>query len=250
MTYCYHYQNIFCSRRNVPIAKEVLLREFNGHTIAQVANDPSFFTANHTGLIQSLAESIRLDSLKSTSAPMYFINVTPDQASLPCFIDDMRYFYDAGLSPSQLTVELTEVCTPCDIEQFMRSIEFLREQGHPLAVDDFGSGVSNFELVMRIQPSILKIDRSMLLYKGDRSFMCKILNGIIQFSHSLGARVIIEGVENDDMLDVCYLTGADMLQGFLLHKPTPFEDDTYSHSVTHIQDRGEAFQSQAARVAF
>jgi len=107
-----------------------------------------------------------------------------------------------------------------------RSLPILRElhaMGIRLSVDDFGTGYSSLAYLRRLPIDEIKIDKSfvqgMVTDLGDHA----IVRAIIDLGHSLGLRVVAEGVEEEAARDALLSLSCDELQGFLLARPMPIE---------------------------
>jgi diguanylate cyclase (GGDEF)-like protein len=128
----------------------------------------------------------------------------------------------SGVPPSTLELELTEGTLVDDVRG---ASERLRELGGRLgvrlAIDDFGTGYSSLAYLRRFPFDTLKVDR---LFVGDcasSAASASILTGIIQLGHSLGMRVVAEGIETPEQLRLLSERGCDIGQGFGLHRPAP-----------------------------
>ena len=87
------------------------------------------------------------------------------------------------------------------------------------AIDDFGMGDSNFERLWRINPLIVKIDRSLLMNAQDHTRARLLLNSLVRMIRESGSLVLIEGIENNAQAHIALATEADLLQGFLFARP-------------------------------
>lgn len=130
-----------------------------------------------------------------------------------------------GLSPSCLEIEITESVLLDNVEQAMKVLSALKRMGITLAIDDFGTGYSSFSYLHHLPVDKLKIDRSFTNDIGGSSG-AKVAIGIIQLAHSLGLKVLAEGVETQEQLDFfrCHL--CDEFQGYLASRPLPFDTFT------------------------
>ncbi len=138
--------------------------------------------------------------------------------------DDLVPFIEATLQrhripPSRLTCEITETVAMEDTEVTRRAFERLRQTGLHVSIDDFGTGHSSLASVRRLPAAELKIDRAFVtdLASGERART--IVQTIVQMAHTLGMRVVAEGVETEEQRDMLVALGCDELQGYLFAKP-------------------------------
>lgn len=126
-----------------------------------------------------------------------------------------------GLKPSQIILEIIEAGVD-DVQHLMAAAAAYRRRGYRIAIDDFGCEHSNFDRLWRLEPDIVKLDRS-LLVEGIRNPRARrILPKLIDIVHDLGARVVCEGIETHEQCALARDAGADLLQGFLLGRPEPW----------------------------
>ena len=98
-------------------------------------------------------------------------------------------------------------------------IQALRERGVKIAVDDFGSGFSNFNLLLEIVPDYIKIDGEIIRRICEDEKARKMAETIIGFAKHLGAKTIAEYVANEQIYNKCLELGIDEFQGFYLGQP-------------------------------
>lgn len=131
---------------------------------------------------------------------------------------------ETAMPPSCLTLELTESMLMDGTDRTIARLEQLRGLGVGLAIDDFGTGYSSLAYLKRFPIDELKIDR--LFVRGvDRSTRDgALVAAIISLGHSLGLRVVAEGVETLGQLGVLQREGCDLAQGFHFSRPLPWQD--------------------------
>jgi EAL domain-containing protein (putative c-di-GMP-specific phosphodiesterase class I)/CHASE2 domain-containing sensor protein len=126
-----------------------------------------------------------------------------------------------GLSPEHLTLEITETAALGTTSAHLENLARLRELGVQISVDDYGTGLSTLDYLKKIPANEIKIDKSfvqaMHRNQGDRV----IVDSTIQLAHSLGRRVVAEGVEDREALYALSLMGCDVAQGFFIGRPIP-----------------------------
>ena len=129
-----------------------------------------------------------------------------------------------AMPPECLTLELTESMLMDGTERAIARLAQLRALGVGLAIDDFGTGHSSLAYLKRFPIDELKIDR--LFVRGiDRNVRdAALVSAIISLGHSLGLRVVAEGVETPGHLKVLQSEGCDIAQGFHFSRPLPWED--------------------------
>lgn len=120
------------------------------------------------------------------------------------------------------TFEITETAPISDIAPAVAILTRLRLAGFHLAVDDFGTGTSNYERLLVAPFSELKIDRAMVdrLDPSSAEPDPMVTSGI-DVGHSLGMTVVAEGVETVDQFRMLQRLGCDEIQGYLVSKPVP-----------------------------
>ena len=118
-----------------------------------------------------------------------------------------------------MCIELTESGYLEDNSRFNKVWNGLKEFGILLALDDFGTGYSNLHCLSDLKPSCIKIDRSFMLKALNREYEYRLLNSIVEMSHSLELDVCMEGIETENELMKAREAGPDYIQGFLFGRP-------------------------------
>ncbi|MCP5414556.1 MAG: EAL domain-containing protein [Chromatiaceae bacterium] len=126
---------------------------------------------------------------------------------------------DAGISPADIGIELTEHALIDASEQTIARLSDLRERGSTISLDDFGTGYSSLGYLKNLPVDILKIDRAFVKDLPDGKMDCAIVKAVIAMGHSMGKRVLAEGVETQAQMDYVHSEGCDLAQGFLLYRP-------------------------------
>jgi len=130
----------------------------------------------------------------------------------------------AGIDASLIEVELTESLLMTDPEEAVRTLGNLRRFGVRLAVDDFGTGYSSLMYLKRFPINALKIDRAFISDATTNPEDAAIAAAIINLGHSLGLRVVAEGVEQEDQREFLRASGCDEMQGYLFSAAVPAAD--------------------------
>jgi EAL domain-containing protein (putative c-di-GMP-specific phosphodiesterase class I) len=123
-------------------------------------------------------------------------------------------------SPSHIIFEIVESEFIDDfkiVEDFANEI---RAYGARIAIDDFGSGFSSMENILRLKPEIIKIDGTLIKNLNISDDSKTIVKNIISMTKDLGASSVAEYVHNKEICDICISMGVDFLQGFYLAEPS------------------------------
>ena len=148
------------------------------------------------------------------------VNLSYVQVLKSRVLTDVRRIVDEfGVKPSSVCIELTESGYLEENERFDKVWNGLKEYGVLLALDDFGTGYSNLRCLSDLKPAYIKIDRSFTLKALNREYEYRLLNHIVEMSHSLGLHVCVEGIETEGELTKAKQTEPDYIQGFRFGKP-------------------------------
>lgn len=123
-----------------------------------------------------------------------------------------------------LVVEVTESLFLPDNARALAAVSRLSDLGAEVSVDDYGSGYSNFALMEQLSPALVKLDKSFLSHATTVDRKETLIAAAIEMSHALGAKVIVEGVETIDQLDLVTGLGADFAQGWHIARAMPLDD--------------------------
>jgi diguanylate cyclase (GGDEF)-like protein/PAS domain S-box-containing protein len=167
------------------------------------------------------------------------VNVSGRQFKQPNFVEIViQVLEETGLDPHFLEIELTESILMHDEVLALTRLEIFAAKGIKLAIDDFGIGYSSMRYLKRLPIHKLKIDKSFIddivMNPNDRA----ISEAIITMAHSLQIKVIAEGVETKEQMEILRSLGCDEIQGYLFFKPMPSEKivDIFSEKLRKMSD--------------
>jgi diguanylate cyclase (GGDEF)-like protein len=123
------------------------------------------------------------------------------------------------IQPGQLTLELTESTVMENMDKTVQLLEKLRGIGVAISLDDFGTGYSSFAYLKRLPVDYLKIDRSFVTNMASDKKDAAIAQAIVELAHLLGMKVVAEGVDSSDKIELLRAMQCDHLQGFYFAKP-------------------------------
>ena len=216
------FQPIISLNHRRIVGHEALLRTHDRHK--QTISPELLFNSR-----ENIEDTIELDRLcRALHARNYqhakqnnewlFLNINPDVINhghrYSCFFSQL--LDETGIHPSQVVVEVLE--NQASDEALLReSINYYREMGCLIAIDDFGAGHSNIDRVLHMEPEIVKLDRSLLFNTTAKAK--RILSNLVALLHEAGSLVVLEGIETMEQAMLAYEIDADLVQGFFFSMP-------------------------------
>jgi diguanylate cyclase (GGDEF)-like protein/PAS domain S-box-containing protein len=228
-----YYQPKVCMATGVLIELEALVRWI--HPERGLVGPVDFIPlAEETGLILQLGECVLRKACLQMTVWLREANVAPGvrvsvnlsvrQFKQPYLFDRIMGILDeTGLSPDRLSLEVTEGVLMDNMESGMVLMNRLRAQKIALQLDDFGTGYSSLSYLRRLPFDGLKIDKSFVHEIGLRQENAEIVGTIALLARALGMRVLAEGVETLEQLQVLIGSGCDYAQGNLFSAPVDSE---------------------------
>jgi len=226
---CVHYQPEFDLATNSVIRFEALARWT--HPALGVISPLSFIPiAEECGLIFRLDAQVREQACREaltwqeiSDRPIQVaVNVSSVEFARATFVSEIVEVLDrTGLHPGLLQLELTESSTLTGIQRAAATMEQLKSIGVGISMDDFGSGYSCLSYLPKLPFDELKIDRSFVSELTTSPETKALVQSILTLAHNLKMKVIVEGIETQEQLDLIRELGADGAQGFLLGTPGP-----------------------------
>lgn len=151
-----------------------------------------------------------------------FINLDNRLLEMPNFAagNTAKLLKKYKLHKEMICFEISEKHEIADISLFEKILKHYREEKYSIAVDDFGVGVSGYQMLYRSTPDIIKIDRFFF------ESICKdvkkkiLVRSIVQLATQLGVTVIAEGVETETEMLVSKELGCHLIQGYFVQRPT------------------------------
>lgn len=128
-----------------------------------------------------------------------------------------------GIATDRIVLEVTESGVFENEADGLEILARLHMKGFPLSIDDFGTGYSSMDQLRRIPFSELKIDRAFVNGAAQNRKARAILESSATLAASLGLKVVAEGAETDDDIDLLRKTGVSVVQGFVISRPLPPE---------------------------
>ncbi|MGH1493134.1 MAG: putative bifunctional diguanylate cyclase/phosphodiesterase, partial [Acidimicrobiales bacterium] len=126
---------------------------------------------------------------------------------------------DSGVDPGRVTFELTESTLIEDSTWIRSQLQALRDLGARVAIDDFGTGAAGLGHLRDVPFNVIKIDKSYVDVLSQQGEALRLIQGVIELAHTLGAETVAEGIEEPTEFELLQSLGCDMGQGFYLGRP-------------------------------
>ncbi|WP_323165399.1 putative bifunctional diguanylate cyclase/phosphodiesterase [Pseudomonas bubulae] len=221
------YQPKLCLATGRLHAAEALVR-WDHPQLGNVPPGNFIVLAEETGLISAIGEFVLREACRQACewqraglAPIRVsVNLSGHQLRQGKLVSLVRQVLEeTGLAPDCLELELTESQLLDNVEYVIATFQQLHELGVKLAIDDFGTGYSSLSYLKRFAVDYVKIDKTFIHGVGRCSEDEAITLAIIAMAHSLGLKVVAEGVENEAQLAFLKTRQCDEVQGYLISRP-------------------------------
>ena len=221
-----YYQPIYSLKDKTYKCAEALIR-LNSEEFGSIS--PSVFipAAEKTGRIVHIGDFVIKDVCRflSQHSPkelgVDYIEV--NLSIIQCMQADMavkikKYMSEYNIDPNWINFEITETAADGAYERVLETMNAISAEGVRFSLDDYGSGYSNLHRVMSFPYKVIKIDKSLTDEAADPEKR-RILEEAIKLIKSMGARIVVEGVESKEISDWFEAQGCDFIQGFYYAKP-------------------------------
>ncbi len=218
------FQPIYSLVHKRPVGYEALLRAQNQEN----NNVPPLTIFN---MVQSEEDTVFLDRLcrnlhlrnflqMSKDNSWIFLNVNPQVT-----VGGKRYGSYFGelleryqIPPHRIVIEILEANIH-DESLLAESVNYYKNLGCLVAIDDFGAGHSNFDRIWQLSPQIVKLDRSMIAQAPHNHNVRRVLPNLVSLLHESGSLALMEGIENEQEALIAMDCGIDFVQGYYFGKP-------------------------------
>lgn len=227
---------------------ESLLR---GHERIGFASPPTLLDEAH-----QTGQLLALEQMMSGRALAKFATL-PEYSSATLFLNlDVRlirqgheflekvlhHLRAAGIAPSSVCFEFSERFDNTSVPEFADLVAEMRKAGFKLAIDDFGVGHGEMKLLCDFPVDYLKIDRHFVSEIDNKPRKRHLVKNIVNIAHTLGIRVIAEGIETEAEFLACREYGVDLVQGYFIARPTTFLTELQP-AFPHLADIGRTRRS-------
>ncbi|HEX4321729.1 MAG TPA: EAL domain-containing protein [Acidobacteriaceae bacterium] len=199
--------------------------------LGPIAPDRFIPIAEQTGLISEIGRRIMHEALRQaknwTDSGRQIgigVNISPMQFMRPDFTHSItELLANSKFPPSLLELEITEGIFIRDLNLAVARIRELQRLGLSIALDDFGTGYSSLSYLQRMPINAVKLDRSFVSELTTDTATVSMVRSVLAMAKALNLRVVTEGVETQQQLDILKALGCDEAQGYLLGRPESAE---------------------------
>ena len=194
--------------------------------------DQFIFLAEHSGLIKQLTFWVLGEALRQTRSwsqagleVSVAVNLSTKNLRNPLLLNQIKGLLATwGVDPGRLRLEITESLIMADPKLTIEILTQLTLMGIRFSIDDFGTGYSSLRYLQSLPVDEIKIDKSFIMNMMTDESSMKIVRSTIELAHSLGLKVVAEGVESKEIMDKLISLGCDDAQGYYISKPITHEE--------------------------
>jgi PAS domain S-box-containing protein/diguanylate cyclase (GGDEF)-like protein len=209
---------------------EALCR-WNSADLGPIPPDRFIPIAEQTGLITEIGRRIMHEALHQAKTWTdsgrrigIGVNISPMQFMRPDFLHIVtEALASSHFPPALLELEITEGIFIRDLNLAVARIRELQRLGLSIALDDFGTGYSSLSYLQRMPIDAVKLDRSFVSDITTNAGTVSMVRSVLAMAGALNLRVVTEGVETVEQLDILRALGCDEAQGYLLGRPESAE---------------------------
>lgn len=227
-----HYQpKIDILNGNQLVGMEALLR-WNDSELGNVPPNRFIPFAEKCGLISEIGEWVLRKTavqMKTWKAKYHLdlrvsINISPLHIAEKSFVPRLiEIIEETGADPNSLDIEITEMSMVDYNEELIIKINQMKEMGITISIDDFGTGYSSLSYLKKLPVNHLKIDRSFISSMLDDDSDIAMVAAIISLAHALNMKVVAEGVEKQEEIEILKKYACEYVQGYYFSLPIEVE---------------------------
>jgi polar amino acid transport system substrate-binding protein len=224
-----YYQPIIEAKEQEVVAAEALIR-WKHPQYGMIPPDVFISLMEKTGFIVKLGQFVLDEVLKQQKRWEVFnfksievsINVSMIEINTGEFVQHVeRKLAEHQLDPECIKFEITEGTAMLNEAQTVKYFLALKKLGVGISLDDFGTGYTSFGYLKKFPADNVKIDKSLVDYVLTNEEDQRIVKAIIELAHTLGMKIVVEGIENQNMVELIGSYGCDYMQGYHFAKPLP-----------------------------
>ncbi len=227
-----YYQPIFSVKDDRVISAEALVRLRNHEELGFISPEVFIPIAEEMGLVQKIDDLVFDEvcgfylrgNLREFGIQFIEVNLSGNEIMDPGTAKRLRqHMAEHKISPSNISFEITETAYINDDGTALQNMNALQDIGSRFALDDFGSGYSNLNEILKMKFQIIKLDKEFVwnCLDPEKPENLKMLDFCVSFMQGYGMQVLAEGVEDERQVKILTDHGVEYLQGYHFSKPIP-----------------------------
>ncbi len=200
--------------------------------------DQLFAAAADAGWLHVLDRIGRTSAIRGAAGwlgdKLLFVNFVPTTIYRPevCLRTTTQAAVEAGVRLDQLVFEVTEGEHVADVDHLADVFDYYRRGGAMVALDDLGAGYSSLNMLVRLQPDVVKLDKD-IVQALPGLLSRSVVAAVVAMTHSYGGRVVAECIETAAQADAARGLGVDLGQGWFFGRPE--ERERPPHQTAHVR---------------
>jgi len=224
-----HYQPIIEVKNKEIIAAEALIR-WRHPKFGLIPPDVFIPMMEKTGFVVEIGRYVLEEVMKQQKRWERFqfkqieisINMSLLEIETEGFIENVtKQLIHHQIDPEFIKFEITESSAMSHEGKVDAQLLELKNLGVAIALDDFGTGYTSFDYLKKFPADVLKIDKTLVDYILVNQDDQRIVKAMIELGHNLGMKIVVEGIENERMVQMIASYGCDYMQGYYFSKPLP-----------------------------
>ncbi|MDY6103262.1 MAG: EAL domain-containing protein [Acetatifactor sp.] len=226
------YQPIRNTVTNSFPTSEALVRLYD-NSLGYISPEEFIPMAEKNGLINDIGEQVfrevcrflKEDGAKELGVTNIHVNLSTIQCMQENLAENLlEIMKEYDISPKDISFEITETASLINEETLLHNMNKIVQAGSGFSMDDYGTGFSTADYLVHMPLNMVKIDKSILWSAMKDEAARTILIHTVNMLQELNKKIVVEGVENDEMADFLISMGCDYLQGYLYSKPISGRD--------------------------
>lgn len=232
-----YYQPTYCVKGRRLHGAEALIR-LHDSLIGEVYPDEFITVAEQIGMIDEIDDFVLSEVCRFIKSGIpaengmdcINVNLSVIQCMQAGFADRINDLIESfGIDKDFINFEITETIAPKDYKLLSTVVADLKKDGYHFSMDDYGTGYSNIQLIFSLDFDVVKIDKSILWSAETSELGSVILENSVRMIRQMGRKILVEGVETKEQIELLEKLSVDYLQGYYFSKPIPKKD-----FITHI----------------
>ncbi len=229
-----YYQPIYSTEKQCFESAEALIR-MNDPELGFVSPEEFIPLAEANGYIIRIGELafravcrfIRNSNIRELGIKYVEVNLSTLQCSQETLAERLlQIMQEYEINPDEINFEITETAGLSNYDTLLMNMNRLNAHGISFSMDDYGTGFSTANYLISLPTQIVKIDKSILWPAMENPEALIILRNTIEMLKKLNKKIVVEGVETEEMVNILTEAGCDYLQGFYYSRPVPGEQFT------------------------